>query len=37
MVLEAVAMKIRVEDEKAQEQQERKDFKKDKSRLNKFR
>jgi hypothetical protein len=37
MVMEAVALKVRTEDEKAEKQRQREEFKKDKSRLNKFR
>lgn len=37
MIMEAVALKVREEDRKAEEKRERAAFKKDKSKLNKFR
>lgn len=37
MIMEAIALKVRQEDQKAQEERERRTFKKDKSKLNKFR
>lgn len=37
MIMEAVALKVREEDKTAEDKRRREEFKKDKSRLNKFR